>query len=288
MILTEYSIYTIVHIDKLNQAYADGGSGSFVENNAWSTGNRLFAQATKAGQRMPVIFADAAATTNLVKYGFLTEVEILDDNRTHYAFENLTAITMEFPKSVLIKRSDGKPLSDDYIRPYSIVYTPSFITLPAENKPAETLIARLVDAVLPDRFKTKHPTTPIYLFGYSGKTDDQIEKAIGKNGLLIDIRYSPKTRRPDYSRAGLIRTFGERYHHIRELGNANYKVGGIRLADPDAGLKRIDALANEHQGPLFLMCACEDGRTCHRRQVGELLKRRGYLVSEYDFGKLAN
>lgn len=284
-IITEFSIYTIVHVDTIRQVQAGGGIGSFEENKAWKTGERLFHQAKMDGRRMPIVFADAATTANLICYAFLTHVEILESGGTRYTFENLTPVTQVIPKSTLIKRSDGKPLSDDFIRPYSIVYTPEFIHVPDETPTSPGLLSRLVDAIIPDRLKPQHATTPIYLFGYSGRTDEQIERAIGEDGLLIDIRFSPKTRRSGYSRAGLIRTFGERYHHIRELGNADYKTGGIRLSDPDTGLEQIDMLAADHNGPLFLMCACEDCQTCHRRTVGDLLRKRGYSVKEFDFNK---
>lgn len=222
----------------------------------------------------------------IIYYAFLTAVQIAGENNegpTSYSFNGLTPVDAAVPKSQLTLRSNGKPLSDDYIRPYAIVHTPAFVALPTQPEPRPSLLSRLADAVLPDRLKPQSPATPVYLFGYSGKTDEQIEQAIGENGLLLDIRYSPRTRRAGYSRAGLVRTFGDRYHHIRELGNADYQTGGIRLADPDAGLARIDALAAEHDGPLFLMCVCGDGRTCHRRTVGELLEKRGYSVAEYDF-----
>ncbi|MCW5864410.1 MAG: DUF488 domain-containing protein [Anaerolineae bacterium] len=99
----------------------------------------------------------------------------------------------------------------------------------------------------------------------------------------IDIRYSPRSRKAGFSRSGLERTFGERYHHVREFGNAAYESGGLQLADPEAGLRIVEELAAAHTGPLFLMCACEDAATCHRREVGRLLKKRGYSVSEYPF-----
>jgi len=55
----------------------------------------------------------------------------------------------------------------------------------------------------------------------------------------IDIRYSPRSRKAGFSRSGLERTFGERYHHVREFGNAAYESGGLQLADPEAGLRIV-------------------------------------------------
>ncbi len=284
--LSEFSVYTIVHVDDLKRIHGEGGAGTISENKKWVSGARLFHEAQAAGQRMAIIFADAATTWNLLYYGLLTKVEVLGETMrgpTRYSFEKLTPITPPVPKSVLLKKNDGLPLSDDHIRPYVLVNTPAFVTIPSEHVAAKGRISKLIDSLLPSDQKPTHPVTPIYLFGYSGKSDQQIEEAIGKDGLLVDIRYSPKSRRSGYSRAGLIRTFGERYRHVRELGNADYQSGGIRLADPDAGLAIIEEIAAAHDGPIFLMCACEDGTTCHRHQAGNLLKKRGYSVKEYQF-----
>ena len=288
MSLSNFSIYTIVHVDELKRIYEAGGAGDFTEKKGWKTGSQLFYQAQRDDRRMPILFADAATTQGIIFYGFLTDVQVMGERNqgpTRYRFNDLTPVRPPIPNNQLILKSSGKSLSDNFIRPYAIVHTPAFVHLPAEPEPARGRLSRLVDAIVPDRLKSRNTTTPIFLFGYSGKTDEQIERAIGKDGLLIDIRYSPKTRRAGYSRAGLVRTFGERYHHIRELGNADYQSGGIRLANPDAGLDRIEELAATYSGPLFLMCTCEDGNTCHRHVVGDLLEKRGYSVQEYDFSR---
>lgn len=273
--ISEYSVYAIVHMDELKRVHKEGGTGSFMEGKSWAGAAKLLQDAKVAGRHMAVIFADAANIDKLLYYAFLTEIDVMDARQTRYVFENLTPIGQIIPKTALLKKSDRKPLSVDFIRSYCIVVTPDFVSMP-KNKSRETERE-------PTPVKSRQGRPPIYLFGYSGKTDEVIEQAIGENGLLLDIRFSPKSRRAGYSRAGLIRTFGDRYHHVREFGNADYQTGGIRLADPDAGLAIIDALAAEHPGPIFLMCACEDGTTCHRHEVGRLLKNRGYSVKEYVF-----
>ena len=181
----------------------------------------------------------------------------------------------------MLLKSSGQPLNDNYIRPYVICHTPNFLTNAAPT-PAKGKVARLIKRVLPSRVRPVSPTL-IYLFGYTGKTMTQIERAIGENGLLLDIRYSPRSRKAGFSRSGLERVFGERYRHVRELGNAGYQTGELELADADAGLTLVEGLAAEHGGPIFLMCACEDGSYCHRSEVGRLLRKRGYRVEEYAF-----
>lgn len=121
----------------------------------------------------------------------------------------------------------------------------------------------------------------IYLLGYSGRTPDDIKRIVGK-GLLLDIRLSPKSRKPGFSKKRLEEAFGEQYQWLYEFGNENYQGGDVKLYDPEAGLEIIKEICKLSPGPLFLMCVCRDGATCHRRQVGELLQENGYEVEEYD------
>ena len=282
--LAPYCIYTIVHVDELQHVHVAGGAGSFTENKKWVGGARLFHAATTAGQRLPVVFADAATTDGLIYYALLTDVAILGDSvrgPTRYSFEALTPIHPPVPKSTLIKITGSEPLDDNYIRPYVLCHTPAFLLSGAKVKPGKEPVAQKGGVLQAGSRKEK---ATIYLFGYSGKTLDQIAQALGEDGLLLDIRYSPRSRKAGFSRSGLERVFGERYRHVREFGNADYQAGGIRLADGEAGVRIVEALIAERSGPLFLMCACEDAATCHRREVGKLLKKRGYAAAEYDFG----
>ena len=318
--LSPFCVYTIVHVSELERVHAGGGAGSFTENKKWVGAARLLSEAAAAGQRLAVVFADAATTAGLIYYARLTEVAILGDSvrgPTRYSFEGLTPIRPSLPKGALIKITNGEPLDDNYIRPYVLCHTPDSLLQRAEQNPAAgakqkpTPTTRQEPAAAAKLKRTKEASTPkaappvvpqvvtpqpvappsigregkppVYLFGYSGKTLEQIARALGDDGLLIDIRYSPRSRKAGFSRSGLERAFGDRYRHVREFGNVDYRSGGIHLADSEAGLVMLEALAAESPGPLFLMCACEDGTYCHRAEVGRLLKKRGYAVAEYDF-----
>ncbi len=284
--LSPFCVYTIVHVDELNRVHKAGGAGSFTENKRWVKASQLLGEARAAGQRLPVLFADAATTEGLIYHALLIEIEILGESiegPTRYRFEGLTPIRPPISKSALIKMNGGQPLSDDYIRPYVLCHTPHFLRPAPKPEPATVQPFSQPATVAPSQSQARKPATPIYLFGYSGKTLAQIERALGESGLLLDIRYSPHSRKAGFSKSGFERVFGDRYRHVRELGNAGYQSGDLQLADPDVGLKIVEALAAEQDGPLFLMCACEDGEFCHRRYVGELLKKRGYTIREYDF-----
>jgi hypothetical protein len=78
---------------------------------------------------MPIIFAAAEdGPKGLLYYAMLEGVETDSLNQTTaYKFTELKEIPARPPLSSLRKKSDGRPLSDDFIRPYSICYTPSFV-----------------------------------------------------------------------------------------------------------------------------------------------------------------
>ena len=67
-------------------------------------------------------------------------------------------------------------------------------------------------------------TNKIYTIGYSGSKPDQIKQLLDdKVAVLFDIRFSPWSRVPQWSKSNLAATVGEeRYFHVKPLGNANY------------------------------------------------------------------
>jgi hypothetical protein len=84
---------------------------------------------------MPVMFSAAEADSGLIYSAVLTDV-VVDSGgpdsagpETRYSFEGLRPIEPARRLSELRKRSDGKPLSDEFIRPYAIVETPSFVSV---------------------------------------------------------------------------------------------------------------------------------------------------------------
>ena len=121
-------------------------------------------------------------------------------------------------------------------------------------------------------------TKEIYTIGYVGRTPEEIKAIVDDLGAcLVDIRYSPRSRQPQWSRKQLLALLGEKYLHLREWGNAAYKTGGpIQISDFEAGRAVIDRL----EAPAILMCACSDATTCHRSVVAEQLRRLGYRCRE--------
>ena len=117
----------------------------------------------------------------------------------------------------------------------------------------------------------------IYTMGYSGRKLKDIEQFAERLDVVIfDIRYSPRSRNPEFSGKRLAEVLGERYRHIRDFGNRNYKGGPIELVDFDAGLHLIE----QEQRAVILMCVCGDPAICHRTVIAARLRELGYEVEE--------
>ena len=118
----------------------------------------------------------------------------------------------------------------------------------------------------------------IYTLGYSGRSlASLVDLVQGLNAVLVDIRFSPASRNPDFSGRRLREALGEQYVHLKAFGNENYRNGGeVKLVDPSAGVAALRGIDQ----PVILMCACAHYHTCHRRSVAELLQQEGYEVAE--------
>ena len=119
----------------------------------------------------------------------------------------------------------------------------------------------------------------VYTAGYQSKKIEWLENhADSLDALILDIRYSPRSMNPTWSRKQLIERFPHRYTHLRALGNKNYKGISIQINDLDAGIEIIDNITN-HQ-PVILLCVCSDPAGCHRTMIGDTLKNMGFEVLE--------
>ena len=75
----------------------------------------------------------------------------------------------------------------------------------------------------------------------------------------------------------LAAALGVRYLHNHYFGNEAYKTGAICLSNPQQGLALLDT---KDITRCIILCACSDGATCHRTQVGEYLATHGWTVRE--------
>lgn len=111
--------------------------------------------------------------------------------------------------------------------------------------------------------------------GYADIESERMLQAlmVDPHRLLVDIRLMPVSRwRPTWNKTALAAQYGDRYLHLRGLGNVNYKhpEKGIQLLDPDEPLARLRSLLAQGHS-LVLLCACKSYATCHRRVVYNLL-----------------
>jgi uncharacterized protein (DUF488 family) len=134
---------------------------------------------------------------------------------------------------------------------------------------------------------------PLYLIGYEKAGLAEFLATLGAAGVrtLVDVRDLPLSRRAGFSKrqlAAAIEAAGMRYVHLRALGTppegreANkrrqwdhfWRIVDDKLATAEAehALQELAAIAAA--APTCLVCYEADWRICHRRRVGEILRRR--------------
>lgn len=65
--LSKFSVYTILHGDKLN-AHLNNKAGQETEAKKWASAARLLSEAQTANSSMPIIFADATDCSRLLRF----------------------------------------------------------------------------------------------------------------------------------------------------------------------------------------------------------------------------
>ncbi len=149
----------------------------------------------------------------------------------------------------------------------------------------------------------------LWLVGYgawpAANRADGLVEALGARGVtrLVDVRLSPCASDPIPGRpygprpwnlqagsagiVGLLAEAGVGYTWLVELGNPqkrDHTMAVLRhqIADPAGdwpvhrGLERLAAMVREGGETLALLCACEDGRSCHRTVIAEALNARHF------------
>ena len=126
--LSSFCVYTMRHSAKLDAQAKISGTHVLTEGKAWTTGHLLWGQARRSGELMPLIFSGAEDDTGLIYWATIDDITIDEGDRTTTCtYSNLKAITPARPKSSLRPRSTGRPLSEDFIRPYAICHAPAFL-----------------------------------------------------------------------------------------------------------------------------------------------------------------
>jgi hypothetical protein len=177
----------------------------------------------------------------------------------------------------LLLRESGEAIAENFIRPYALVHTPSFI--PTTNPP------------LLQRAAAGEPPT-VFSFGYEGcgsgtarlvAAVDEVERERGfEPPLWIDARVSRSVRAIGFRERAFEQLLGaDRYRWMRGLGNERVAQGreGIQIRSPEAvNDLLVLALENPRRRVIFF-CSCSGSLPqCHRHEVGRLLLRRARTI----------
>lgn len=117
--------------------------------------------------------------------------------------------------------------------------------------------------------------TTLYTIGYlQPDAMATVQRLVDKGVMLLDIRYAPRSHRPEWSRKRLVERFEGRYHHVPEFGNVNYRSPElpIQLANEFDGLWSVLFWVVNKGSDVCLLCACADVSACHRRVAADLVR----------------
>ena len=126
----------------------------------------------------------------------------------------------------------------------------------------------------------------LYTIGYGGLTPAQLVDVLRRFNIpvLVDVRYSPRTRIPGFNRVALEKfcaTQGLTYLHVQSLGNERYKTDGIKLVNQDDGLMVLAHKLSE-LGDVAIMCACRVAAGCHRSYIAKAMVESYPLLKVVD------
>lgn len=115
---------------------------------------------------------------------------------------------------------------------------------------------------------------PIITAGYASRTPEGLKAfAESLGAAIVDIRFSPRSRNAQWNWRALNAGLGERYHHVKALGNKNYKGGPIEILAPRDGEAQVKEIL-QTWSHVILLCLCRDLDKCHRKVVAEFLSER--------------
>jgi hypothetical protein len=108
---------------------------TFVEQKRWTVAARLLDTALRNGEDVPIVFAAAEETDELIAWGLLEKVDV-NEHSTTYTVSSVQSFDGRCRprKTILRKRSDGLPLSARFIRSYAICATPPVVEIGAGTR----------------------------------------------------------------------------------------------------------------------------------------------------------
>jgi hypothetical protein len=113
----------------------------------------------------------------------------------------------------------------------------------------------------------------LYDCGYQEikKLDKLVSLVDAFDAILVDVRYSPNSRDPQWRRKAIEKKLGLRYIHLKDLGNISYKqAGSIKFVDLPRGIATLARFLQANN--VIILCACWHREICHRVKIGEVLE----------------
>jgi len=136
----------------------------------------------------------------------------------------------------------------------------------------------------------------LYTIGYGGRNPQEFVKLLQQNGIktIVDVRLKPDrasmgayvmAKDPARGIQNLLNSGNIKYVSLVELGNIflGYEDWRerYRLLLEKAGDLLIEKL-EEIEGPLCLLCAEKKVADCHRLQIAEYLKQKGWEIENIE------
>ncbi|WP_405811319.1 DUF488 family protein [Streptomyces sp. NBC_01520] len=158
-------------------------------------------------------------------------------------------------------------------------------------------IANALNVSLDDLFKQSRVAPGLWSAGYEGRDIDSFVESLlaAKIEMVADVRLTPISRKPGFSKTRLGQALGEagiEYTHLRGLGNpkdnrAPFWEGRITegrarfrsVMRSDSALSDLDELAERAvQSRVAVLCFEKDEQRCHRQVVLETVRERTSLA----------
>lgn len=131
----------------------------------------------------------------------------------------------------------------------------------------------------------------LYTVGYEGRDIDGFVTLLQRHRVdqLIDVRLTPSSRKPGFSKTRLSETLadaGIEYRHLRELGNPRENRDGFRRRQQAAfdtyraylgngSRQAVEVVVDAaQQRSVALLCFERDATTCHRHIIVEVAQEQ--------------
>jgi uncharacterized protein (DUF488 family) len=140
----------------------------------------------------------------------------------------------------------------------------------------------------------------VYGIGYEGLTLDQIVSRVAGAGIetLVDVRMTPSSRRPGFSKRPLAAALQEKgiaYVHEPDLGNPPENRATFRTNDPTPGRLGMRRRLENGSGPALqrlvdrtknetvaILCVERFEENCHRQVILEMAKELDRELESFD------